>query len=113
MNFYIDHCVYLMQTSLPYSMQTVLYVFSGSNRVFLTRCLSSCYFSHSAAIPELGNLQLHPQNETNSDLVMNAEVMDETLTPEVTVAIWQLWQDDAIKICVSRSREFQLNDSAS
>lgn len=71
---------------------------------------SSCL--HSAAILELGDLHLHPENDPNSDLVMNAEVMDETLTPEVTMAIWQLWQDDAIRTCVSRSREFQLNDSA-
>lgn len=63
-------------------------------------------------MPELGNVTLAPENNSAADLVMNAVVMDETLTPEVTMAIWQLWHDDAIRECVRRSREFQLNDSA-
>lgn len=66
-----------------------------------------------AALPELGGSPLAHQNEQNAQLVSNAEVADETLTPEVTNAIAQLWQDPAIRECVARSREFQLNDSAS
>lgn len=69
--------------------------------------------SNSAAIHELGDLQLAPQSESYADIVNNAEVQDETLTPEVTSAIYKLWnEDEAIRECVSRSREFQLNDSA-
>lgn len=64
------------------------------------------------ALPELGVSPLHPNNQQHARLVAKAEVADETLTPEVTIAIATLWQDPAIKECVARSREFQLNDSA-
>lgn len=65
-----------------------------------------------SALPELGGSQLHPNNQQHARLVAKAEVADETLTPEVTMAIAALWQDPAVKECVGRSREFQLNDSA-
>lgn len=64
------------------------------------------------ALPELNVHPVHPQNDHNINLVQNAEVVDEALPPEVTNAIASLWQDPAIRECVGRSREFQLNDSA-
>lgn len=90
-------CIFVALTLLP--------------NVPVSPCLSSK--SNSAAIHELGDLQLAPQSECYADIVNNAEVQDETLTPEVTSAIYKLWnEDEAIRECVSRSREFQLNDSA-
>jgi hypothetical protein len=85
----------------------------ASNRHFSPGQADFCFpFYYSAAIPELGGVHLAPENAGYSSLVENAEVMDETLTPEVTAAIWNLWQDPAVRHCVTRSREFQLNDSA-
>ncbi|XP_046405449.1 guanine nucleotide-binding protein G(i) subunit alpha [Ischnura elegans] len=34
------------------------------------------------------------------------------LTPELAVLMKRLWQDDGVQLCFSRSREYQLNDSA-
>lgn len=35
------------------------------------------------------------------------------MTPELSEAIQRLWKDVGIQECFSRSREYQLNDSAS
>jgi guanine nucleotide-binding protein G(i) subunit alpha len=34
------------------------------------------------------------------------------LTPELAMLMKRLWQDDGVQNCFSRSREYQLNDSA-
>ncbi|KAF4523313.1 hypothetical protein B566_EDAN011792, partial [Ephemera danica] len=34
------------------------------------------------------------------------------LTPELAMLMKRLWLDDGVQICFSRSREYQLNDSA-
>lgn len=65
------------------------------------------------ALPELGlSINLSQENAHYAEIVQDAQVMDETLTHEVTMAIVHLWQDPAIRNCVARSRDFQLNDSA-
>jgi len=65
------------------------------------------------ALPELGlSTNLSQENAHYAEIVQDAQVMDETLTHEVTMAIVHLWQDPAIRKCVARSRDFQLNDSA-
>ena len=34
------------------------------------------------------------------------------ITPELASMMIRLWKDDGVRRCVSRSREYQLNDSA-
>lgn len=66
-----------------------------------------------SAMPELGlPVQLRRENEQHAQLVQQAEVMDETLTPEVTMAIALLWQDPAIRTCVANSSRFQVGELA-
>jgi len=43
-------------------------------------------------------------------LAGNAE--DGELTPEIAAIMKRLWKDSGVQECFSRSREYQLNDSA-
>ncbi|KDQ12024.1 hypothetical protein BOTBODRAFT_57088 [Botryobasidium botryosum FD-172 SS1] len=65
------------------------------------------------ALPELG-IPLHEDNDANRELVWNLpqQVEWDIMDPEVSEAIGALWEDDGVREAVQRSREFQLNDSA-
>ena len=41
-----------------------------------------------------------------------AQIEGDSLPPEVGTAIKELWRDRGVQECFSRSREYQLNDSA-
>lgn len=65
------------------------------------------------AIPHLG-IQISPQNDARRSVVLSlpAQIEGEVLPRDVSDAIRGLWKDQGIREAVSRSREFQLNDSA-
>ena len=65
------------------------------------------------AMPAL-DISLAPQNDARRAVVLALPVQIETdtLPPDVADAIRGLWKDPGIREAVSRSREFQLNDSA-
>ena len=48
------------------------------------------------------------------EIIMNQphQIEADSLDPEVTEAIMELWKDAGVRECFSRSREYQLNDSA-
>jgi guanine nucleotide-binding protein subunit alpha len=53
-------------------------------------------------------------NAVHRDVILNFDqVLDcDCLPPEVIKAIQELWKDSGVQHCYSRSREYQLNDSA-
>lgn len=57
----------------------------------------------------------HPNGQAYSDIIMNQphQIEADTLDPAVTDAIVNLWKDPGVRECFARSREYQLNDSAS
>lgn len=64
------------------------------------------------------NMPLPPSLRDKAALVMSTRVSAHDpcppmLDPLVTDALVSLWADPTTKACVSKSREFQLNDSAS
>ncbi|KAI8068438.1 G-alpha protein [Gongronella butleri] len=61
---------------------------------------------------QLGLKFKQPDNEMNKRLVLEAPDQVEELAKELVDAIATLWDDEAVKEAVSRSNEFQLNDSA-
>ncbi|KAG6899867.1 Guanine nucleotide-binding protein subunit alpha [Termitomyces sp. T159_Od127] len=65
------------------------------------------------ALPHLA-IALDPQNDAHSNIVLSlpSQIEADVLPRDVSDAIRALWRDPAIKEAVSRSREFQLNDSA-
>ncbi|CAE6426762.1 unnamed protein product [Rhizoctonia solani] len=65
------------------------------------------------AMPAL-DLQLHPQNDPRRGIVMAlpGQMETDSLPPDVSDALVSLWQDPGVREAVRRSREFQLNDSA-
>ena len=64
-------------------------------------------------MPQL-DIQLAPQNDARRNIVLSLPGQIETnyLPRDVADAIRGLWRDPGVKEAVSRSREFQLNDSA-
>ncbi|KAI7865399.1 guanine nucleotide binding protein, alpha subunit [Spinellus fusiger] len=52
--------------------------------------------------------------QTHAQIIMNLphQIEQDTLPPEVTLAVQALWKDDNLQMAFRRSREFQLNDSA-
>ena len=77
---------------------------------------SFVYFSSRAileALPHL-DIQLAPQNDSRRSTILSlpGQIEGEVLPRDVGDAIRGLWKDGGIKEAVSRSREFQLNDSA-
>ncbi|KAI9348452.1 guanine nucleotide binding protein, alpha subunit [Zopfochytrium polystomum] len=56
-----------------------------------------------------------PENEKHKAVVMDLpnQIEAEVFPPECTAAIKALWADEGVQACFSRSREYQLNDSAS
>ena len=65
------------------------------------------------ALPHL-DIQLSPQNDARRSIVLSlpGQIEGEILPRDVSDSIRGLWKDPGIKEAVSRSREFQLNDSA-
>ncbi|KAG6875613.1 Guanine nucleotide-binding protein subunit alpha [Termitomyces sp. T32_za158] len=65
------------------------------------------------ALPHL-SLALDPQNDAHSNIVLSlpSQIEADVFPCDVSDAMRSLWRDPAIKEAVSRSREFQLNDSA-
>lgn len=60
----------------------------------------------------LGLIFKNPGNEVHKRLIMEAHPQVDYMAHELVEAIAALWDDPAVKECVSRSNEFQLNDSA-
>ncbi|KAI9303506.1 G-alpha protein [Cunninghamella echinulata] len=60
----------------------------------------------------LGLTFKNPGNEIHQRLIMEAHPQVDYMAHELVEAIAALWDDPAVKECVSRSNEFQLNDSA-
>ncbi|SAM08272.1 hypothetical protein [Absidia glauca] len=54
----------------------------------------------------------NPHNEFNARLLTEMPAQLEVLDQDVVDAIACLWEDKGVKKCISRSNEFQLNDSA-
>ena len=65
------------------------------------------------AMPHL-DIQLSPQNDARRSIVLAlpGQIEGDLLPRDVIDAIRGLWKDPGVKEAVSRSREFQLNDSA-
>ncbi|ORX54135.1 G-alpha protein [Hesseltinella vesiculosa] len=61
---------------------------------------------------QLGLKFKQADNEMNKRLVLEAPDQVDELAKELVEAIHALWEDPAVKECVARSNEFQLNDSA-
>lgn len=64
-------------------------------------------------MPQL-QLALAPQNDARRTIVMSlpTQIEADYLPRDVVDAVRGLWRDPSVKEAVSRSREFQLNDSA-
>jgi len=64
-------------------------------------------------MPQL-DLALSPQNDARraTILALPPQIEADTLPLDVADAIRSLWRDSAVQEAISRSREFQLNDSA-
>lgn len=65
------------------------------------------------AMPAL-DIMLQPQNEQRRSIVMSlpGQMENDSLPHDVADALFSLWQDPGVREAVRRSREFQLNDSA-
>ncbi|KAJ1981650.1 guanine nucleotide-binding protein subunit alpha [Dimargaris cristalligena] len=68
-------------------------------------------------IEAMENMQIplaSPENRKHSEVVLSLPVQfeNDVLPREAAVAVASLWQDAGVRACVQRSREFQLNDSA-
>jgi len=65
------------------------------------------------AMPHL-DIQLQPPNEARRSIVLGLPLQLEAdvLPPDVADSVRGLWRDPGVREAVSRSREFQLNDSA-
>lgn len=62
----------------------------------------------------MGIALAQPENQERADTVMSLphQVDSDTLPANVTDAVAGLWKDAGVQECFTRSREFQLNDSA-
>ena len=60
------------------------------------------------------DIQLSPQNDARRSIILTlpAQLESETLPGDIADALKSLWKDPGVREAVSRSREFQLNDSA-
>ncbi|QRV79582.1 G-protein alpha subunit [Ceratobasidium sp. AG-Ba] len=65
------------------------------------------------AMPAL-DISLQPQNDARRSIIMAlpGQMENDYLPPDVADALSSLWQDPGVREAVRRSREFQLNDSA-
>ena len=60
------------------------------------------------------DIMLQPPNEQRRAIVMSlpGQMENDSLPHDVADALFSLWQDPGVREAVRRSREFQLNDSA-
>ena len=65
------------------------------------------------AMPVL-DVQLNPHNDARRSVIMSlpGQIEGDYLPRDVTDAVRGLWADEGVREAVRRSREFQLNDSA-
>jgi len=65
------------------------------------------------AMPSL-ELGLNPHNDARRSVIMSlpGQIEGDSLPRDVADAVRGLWNDDGVREAVRRSREFQLNDSA-
>ncbi|KAJ1928496.1 guanine nucleotide-binding protein subunit alpha [Tieghemiomyces parasiticus] len=68
-------------------------------------------------IEAMENMQIPLANPANGQHVsvvlgLPSQFEDDVMPREVVTAITSLWRDEGVRACVARSREFQLNDSA-
>jgi len=65
------------------------------------------------AMPHL-DIQLQPPNDARRSIVLNlpGQIEGDMLPANIADAVRGLWKDPGVREAVSRSREFQLNDSA-
>lgn len=54
-----------------------------------------------------------PQDDARQLFVLAGSAEEGVMTPELAGVIKRLWRDLGVQACFSRSREYQLNDSAS
>ena len=68
------------------------------------------------AMPVLG-VPIQPGNESRKELILalnpNTTYTQECLPKDISDALRGLWYDPGVRAVVNRSREYQLNDSAS
>lgn len=64
-------------------------------------------------MPQL-DIQLSPQNDARRSIILGLpmQLEGDTLPRDIADAVRGLWNDPGVREAVSRSREFQLNDSA-
>ncbi|KAJ3405952.1 guanine nucleotide-binding protein subunit alpha [Chytriomyces hyalinus] len=67
------------------------------------------------AMANLGIPIGNPDNEKHKQVIMELpnQIEAESFPPEGAAAVKALWADEGVQACFARSREFQLNDSAS
>jgi guanine nucleotide-binding protein G(i) subunit alpha len=68
------------------------------------------------AMEDMGIAFANPDNQRHAQIVEDSKdrpLDGKTLDPAITEAVFRLWKDAGVQQCFTRSREFQLNDSAS
>lgn len=81
---------------------------------YLPVIYSNIYQSMTAIVRAMGQLKIDFQDPERADdarHLFEYSMQDKALEP-VLGLLQRLWDDDGVKMCVSRSREYQLNDSA-
>ena len=94
------------------TIQSMRYVTSPSGLPQTLICVP-VYSAILEAMPHL-DIQLSPQNDARRSVVLSlpGQIEGDVLPRDVADAVRGLWKDPGVKEAVSRSREFQLNDSA-
>lgn len=66
------------------------------------------------AMENMGIPLADPRNRQHVEVILAlpSQIEGDNLPHDVAVAIRNLWGDDNVQVCFSRSREYQLNDSA-
>jgi len=70
-----------------------------------------------AIVKAMGNLKINFAESSRADdarqlFALASTLEDGEMTQELGDCMWRLWQDNGVQQCFSRSREYQLNDSA-
>jgi len=70
-----------------------------------------------AIVKAMGNLKINFADPQRADdarqlFALASTLEDGEMTQELGDCMWRLWQDNGVQQCFSRSREYQLNDSA-
>lgn len=66
------------------------------------------------AMENMGIPLAEPRNRQHAEVILSlpSQIEGDSLPYDVSVAIRVLWADENVQACFSRSREYQLNDSA-